>query len=614
MLEVVISTAIIGGMLLTLLAASTASFSFQGMARQRETANAVANQVMERVRALPKEDITSGLYLGGNSRLDRLQPLYAKSCKKVYRLLSCTGSAGVGSGEEIVFCQPTQQAPNCHEGNKPISSTAAEFTSSGPGNTGTVTADGIRYTWFAYVTKRSATQPLRLNVFVSWTWRGRANSVQVQSLASFPSGCVSDVVHLVGAPCGSGAGAETVGGVAQIDVAWCPKATAIASCNYGSAPYNFSMSLGTATISYLEEQTKLASASVTLPDTQQVGITSDNDPMTSTVEASSMYTVQMPTTSGVLKSVPGETTSFLEARWNSTSGTAGPYGKVQSAVAAAAGVTNPCTSIGVNGAPCLGASLSQTGGGTGNAGGAIQLHFYDPANGYFPLLRFESDPAGGGVAAPWSLLLTLDSTTAVPPVMTMSAIRKFSKISFGAYNCNPSTAAAGCSSAATPAAPTALGTGYDYLGMLTGVCDQAKLQLPSTAVTSSGCGGTARTSVLKTGTTSGTSPCGAAPTYTTSTNPISSVPVASAWACLLTTTANTYRAWKITSVTYTPSTASVQGSLRYDYQAVQCLKTTGGNAVKCDAIAQYTTALTPNFRVTITFGKVSPTQTSYEGW
>lgn len=180
LVEVVIAITIIGGAMLTILAATTSGFAFQDAARQRQTATALANQVLEQMRALPYADLQLGI---SNAAVP-----HAVSCRKnVARLYSCAPDATFkGSGEPIL-----------------VNVAGAAAVPLSP-NTATLTINGVSYTWTALISRTSTSRPLRLTVFVDWTWKGRDFSTNLQSLLWVPVGCVSAPAQPIAGPCAGG--------------------------------------------------------------------------------------------------------------------------------------------------------------------------------------------------------------------------------------------------------------------------------------------------------------------------------------------------------------------------------------------------------------------------
>lgn len=258
LVEVVIAILLIGGALLTVLAAATSAFSYQDMARQRQTAVGIANQIIEEVRALRFSDVKLGT--GSMSGT----PHIATGCKKgVPRLVSCTPTSGVnGSGDRLI-----------QNGGVAVNLASP------------VTVNGVDYAWYLYISQRDATQPYRATVFVDWRWKERDYSTLLQTLINYPvgsSGCVGGG-FAIGGPCSSG-------GLSALGRAGGPTITAQFADTGLSSPPSVEMSLGYAevqriyqsSLEALQAQTQIsdwsaASASWT---TLTSNSSADNDPST----------------------------------------------------------------------------------------------------------------------------------------------------------------------------------------------------------------------------------------------------------------------------------------------------------------------------------------------
>jgi prepilin-type N-terminal cleavage/methylation domain-containing protein len=196
LVEVVIAITVIFGALLSLAYTATIGFSYESLARQKQTATGLADQVMEEVRGLAWEKITDGLYSGDLAGDPRIV-----DCSGVKRFLQCTADPNVpGSGERIVA-----DAPAC-------SSSGVDCVVPLIRHRGTITQNGIDYTWSTYVTNDcktgtdpgcTETKPYRVTAIVTWTGGRTAPNkiVQVQSLFWSPQGCRSTATHPFAAPC-----------------------------------------------------------------------------------------------------------------------------------------------------------------------------------------------------------------------------------------------------------------------------------------------------------------------------------------------------------------------------------------------------------------------------
>lgn len=190
LLETIIAVTVMFGSLLALAYTATIGFGYQGLARQRQTANGLANQVMEQVRGLAFSKVQAGLLstdLSGDSNI--------VSCSGgVSRFLSCASGSTPGSGEKIVTTAG-------------LSTTVplVPHRSSTSPNTDPV-IDGTTYSWSTYVSQDDSVTkaPYRVTVIVTWSGGG-VNApnklVRVQSLFWSPSGCRSTTAHPFAAPC-----------------------------------------------------------------------------------------------------------------------------------------------------------------------------------------------------------------------------------------------------------------------------------------------------------------------------------------------------------------------------------------------------------------------------
>ena len=190
LLETIIAVTVMFGSLLALAYTATIGFGYQSLSRQKQTANGIANQVMEDIRGLAYEKITTGLLtsdLSGDSNI--------VTCSGISRFLACTASASVpGQGEKIVT-STTAVNPTV-----PLVPHRSVTAGSSP------VIDGTTYQWSTYVTRNDAvtSAPYRVTVLVTWsggTMNAPNKLVKVQSLFWSPSGCRSTSTHPFAAPC-----------------------------------------------------------------------------------------------------------------------------------------------------------------------------------------------------------------------------------------------------------------------------------------------------------------------------------------------------------------------------------------------------------------------------
>ena len=198
LIETIIAVTIIFGSLLALAYTATIGFGYGDLARQKQAATGIANQTMEDIRGLAYDTMAKGLLstdLASDSNI-----INCGGSPVVYRYLSCSAGSTVGSGEKIVN-----------------SASAANPTVPLVPHTGTITNNGVAYTWSVYLTNNCPTvdaasappcttaSPYRITVLVTWTAGKNAPNklVRIQSLIYSPSGCRSTATHPFAAPCQS---------------------------------------------------------------------------------------------------------------------------------------------------------------------------------------------------------------------------------------------------------------------------------------------------------------------------------------------------------------------------------------------------------------------------
>lgn len=185
--EVLVAILIIGAALLTLLAASASSFGLQELARQRQAATGIANEVMERVRTLNFSDIRLGAAPSTGST-------FVASCAGVDRLIQCTRGEGLG---EKILVNTSLTSSGCPDA---LAADASWGTSPLGPNCSRYVLNGVEYRAYVFVTKESAL-PYRVTVIVSW---GGDRSAILQTMISAPKGCLGTLSDsLVVGPCGT---------------------------------------------------------------------------------------------------------------------------------------------------------------------------------------------------------------------------------------------------------------------------------------------------------------------------------------------------------------------------------------------------------------------------
>jgi type II secretory pathway pseudopilin PulG len=171
----------IGVILVALLAmayVATIGFSDIALARQRESANGLANQALEQIRGLPFSTLAKGL---ANNDL--------------------AGDANIvlngGCGTPTVYCYGGESIPR---GNNPNVVPLVPHKN-------TIVVGQTTYTVAAYVTyynNVTTSNTFRVTVVVNWTnvaRRGVSHTVQVQTVAYSGTGCLSTITHPFAAPC-----------------------------------------------------------------------------------------------------------------------------------------------------------------------------------------------------------------------------------------------------------------------------------------------------------------------------------------------------------------------------------------------------------------------------
>ena len=146
LLETVIAITVIFGALLTLSYAATIGFQYESLARQKQTATGIADQIMEQTRGLAWDRITAG-HLSSDLTADpNLVTSCAGDAAGVYRLLSCTAQTGrPGSGERVVA------------GASSCASSSPDCVVPLVRHTGQITQNNIAYTWRTYDTNNCPT-------------------------------------------------------------------------------------------------------------------------------------------------------------------------------------------------------------------------------------------------------------------------------------------------------------------------------------------------------------------------------------------------------------------------------------------------------------------------
>lgn len=195
LLETVIAITVIFASLLALAYTATVGFGYGSLARQRQSATALANGTMEQARGLAYARIQTGMLTSDLAGDPNIVTGCAGDPAGTYRFLSCAPGSVPGSGEKIVH-----------------SATATNPTSPLVPHVRTVTQNNIAFTIRTYVTNDCTTvdgvvctalDPYRVTVIVTWTGGPSypTKLVRLQSLFYSPSGCRSTETHPFAAPC-----------------------------------------------------------------------------------------------------------------------------------------------------------------------------------------------------------------------------------------------------------------------------------------------------------------------------------------------------------------------------------------------------------------------------
>ncbi|MFL5799122.1 MAG: hypothetical protein ACJ77A_14480 [Actinomycetota bacterium] len=214
LLESLLAITVILGSVLSLAYSAIVGFSYEDLARQKQTATGIADQVMEQVRGLAWDRVTTGHLAAdlGATRSDLsvttpdtgyLVTGCAGDAVGAYRLFQCptavTASSQPGSGEKVVA-----SAVACSTGSDCVYPLVR--------HAGQVTQNNIIYTWRVYDTNNcpssttsgcTAASSYRVTVVVTWTGGVVAPNkiAEMQSLFWSPTGCRSTATHPFAAPC-----------------------------------------------------------------------------------------------------------------------------------------------------------------------------------------------------------------------------------------------------------------------------------------------------------------------------------------------------------------------------------------------------------------------------
>lgn len=204
-MEVIVAMIVIGGALLGLLTVQVRSLSTIQLAKERQTASALASRAMEQLRALPYTAIQGGLSCADLTSTTDTNLTVTGSASSCTATFTPVGQTAV-SGETVVVTSGTPVAPLS------------------PHVSADVTVNGATYRIRNYVTKASTTSDAGywLSVTARWTsgnTKGTAKRILLRSLAYSPTGCLSTSTHPFSGPCQSFfyTNAGVVPGVLSVD-------------------------------------------------------------------------------------------------------------------------------------------------------------------------------------------------------------------------------------------------------------------------------------------------------------------------------------------------------------------------------------------------------------
>jgi prepilin-type N-terminal cleavage/methylation domain-containing protein len=179
LIELMVAIGIILVALLAMAYVATIGFSDIALARQRQSANGLANETIEQVRALPFDTLKAGL---ANSDIGADANITVNTCGIPPPTLYCYGGERIPTGNNpgVVPLVPHQRS-----------------TVVGP-TTYTVS------TYVTYFNNDVTSNAFRITVLVNWTnpaRRGVSTQVQTQTVAFSGEGCLSEATHPFAGPC-----------------------------------------------------------------------------------------------------------------------------------------------------------------------------------------------------------------------------------------------------------------------------------------------------------------------------------------------------------------------------------------------------------------------------
>ena len=215
LVETVVAIGTIFVSLTALAYTAVAGFGYISLARERQAANQIANQLMEEVRGLSFAKIQQGIPLSAITG-DPTIKACTESGTTIYRFLSCLptpAGSPPGAGDKVTYTDL-----NCAVTNSPCAAPLSPSTGTYPRSLGYP----VTYSYHTYVTNDDpAKNPFCVTVVVSWTGgriSGVARYVQSQSLFWSPTGCTSAGTHPFSAPCQPFYYSQAVAAQGRIDV------------------------------------------------------------------------------------------------------------------------------------------------------------------------------------------------------------------------------------------------------------------------------------------------------------------------------------------------------------------------------------------------------------
>jgi len=435
--------------------AYTATLGFHSIAygRERVTADGIADQIMETIRGQAYSKIQTGL---SSSDLTDPNIVNCGGTPVVYRFQSCSGERIVSSGGV-----PSTPWINPHTGTIAASATT----------------NNIAFNWKTYITNDCpsvtatclAMTPYRVTLMVSWAsaaYPSKANNlVQIQSLFSSPSGCLSSSTHPFAAPC-----QPSFYGIAQVPAGHVDISGSIQGLTFTSGYLgltgtesnlqNEQVTVGRA--SFSESQVSVTDGAGTRTDagTLTTASAADSDPGAPAATYGSAAVASG--LGGSVSSVNGSTSIDLVAP-------AGDAGTADSAVAAGgANLCPPPTDTAeTDNLPCVGGRIQQ--------GGALSASM--TLNGIVGGLGTATLASVAAAASPDKSFVNRQAVANEDGGVAVTATRNIGTVSVGAL----------------PAAVGAPAGWSGYLLSMTGYQDSAISQAGSTTTAASAAGPTAGT-------------------------------------------------------------------------------------------------------------------------